>query len=177
LRATEFNLDDIKNEKSTTKGIHHGKKVISTELGASKFLFLRIIRTIKRTKGIEIPNENNLVQKLPNHTCSRVDEIENPELLKSILPRKNCDITTANKMEDGSMSCEKTFVSLSSVSWERRRFDIKKSAKAMSRPTIIVSELGSVPKPNLDCNETLYELPDLFDKLLRMNSERPRVIK
>ena len=177
MTAGEFNFDEIKNEKSTTNGIHHGKMLIKTELGPSRFLFLRSIKTMKRTNGIEIPNEKNLVQKLPIHTCSRVDEIENPELLKSILPKKNCDITTVNKMEDGSMSCEKTFVSLSSASLKRRRFDIKKSAKAMSRPTIIVSELGSVPKPNLDCNETLYELPDLFDKLLRINSERPRVIK
>ena len=177
MTAPEFNLDDIKNEKSTTNGIHHAKRVINTGLVTSKFLFLRIIRTIKRTNGIEIPNENNLVQKLPIHTCSRVDEIENPKLLKSILPKKNCDITTANKMEDGSMSCEKTFVSLNAASLKRRRFNTKKSAKAMSRPRIIVRELGSVPKLNLDCSETLYELTDLFDKLFRATSERPRVIR
>lgn len=175
--AAEFNLDEIKNEKSTINGIHHGKKVIKIELFASKFLFLRSIKTIIKTNGIEIPNENNLVQKLPIHTCSRVEEIENPELLKSILPNKNCDITTTIKMEDGSMNCEKTLISLRVESLKSRRFNIKKMPSAMSKPKITVSELGSVPKPNLDCNETLYELPDLFEKLLRVNSDRPRVIK
>jgi hypothetical protein len=145
---------DIKNETSTIRGIHHGNKDLKTELDSSKALFLLRIKVTRITNKSDIPYETIRVQKLPTHTCCKDPRMENPELLKSILPKKNCEMVRTNKIPDGRSSRAKLLINLNADALLRKGMRNKKSAKAISKVVTTVSEEGSVPNPILDCRDT-----------------------